>query len=511
MKRIQSLVLVLVMLAVMFLSSVTAFASEYDVNITYDFEENLIFSTYDVDMYLDGTKLATLPHGKDGQKSFTASEGKHTLWFYKKGKNSPSGRIDLDVTGNTKIRCGIHCHSSKITIDHVGIESDNAASASTQTRSLATDAESEPEDEELPIAEEPVVEKAATETESAAPAAQTNSGNGVWIDFENASDEELEEAISKIKAVQRSRIKTKISLDKSTVSLTKGKTEKITATVEDLPEGVTAGKITAESADKSIATVANGTIKAVANGSTVITFSSTLSDGTEISEECKVNVIVPIKSITPVNANMDLGAGERAQAEFKFNPADATKTDLSYSSSDSGVATVNSDGVITAKGIGTAKITAKATDGSNASAAITVKVSKKDDVGKTFTNTEGVALTVLNVKQTKGSGFSEADAGKIIVLVELQIENKSSEEISINSMFGFEAVCDDYSVDYSFTADMNTENSLSSTDLKPGRKLKGWKGYEVPQNWKEMIITFTPDVSLLGRGDPIEFVIYNNK
>ena len=133
----------------------------------------------------------------------------------------------------------------------------------------------------------------------------------------------------------------------------------------------------------------------------------------------------------------------------------------------------------------------------------------QDARGQTFTNRDGVSLTVLSVKQTRGASYAEADPGKTFVIVEMQIENNTSAPISINSTFGFEAMCDDYRVDYSFTADLATENDFPLSDLKVGRKVKGCKGFEVPQDWKEMIITFTPDVSIIGGGDPIEFFIYN--
>ena len=121
----------------------------------------------------------------------------------------------------------------------------------------------------------------------------------------------------------------------------------------------------------------------------------------------------------------------------------------------------------------------------------------KGDLGKTLTNSNGVSLTVLSFKESKGSSYAKPESGNTFLLVELQIENNSNDVISINNTFGFDAVCDDYSVDYSFSAEMATDKGLSSTDLKPGRKIKGWKAYEVPKDWKELIVTFTPNVSLL--------------
>lgn len=503
MKKGLASILAFVLMAVMILTYIPALAEEYTINLDIDFDENLAFSRYDVDMKLDTEFIASLSHGVSGKKTFSASEGDHTIWFYKHGDSSVSGSAKININGNLNVSCKIHCNSTQVTVSNVRIVSDNAA-ASAPTRSMP--AEEEPKTEEPAVQKE---EEPTAEVKEEAQPQNVNSGNGVWINFDTATDEELEEALQKIKAEQRARIKTKIVLDKTSLTLKKGETGKISVTIEGLPEGVKAGKITAATSDKAVAIVNNGAVKATGNGSAVITFSCVLSDGTEVSAECPVEVIVPIKSIVPVKKGIELGANEQAQAEFKINPADATKTALSYSSSDSSVAAVNSDGVIHAKGIGTATITAAAADGSNASASMTVKVSKKDDRGKTFTNKEGISLTVLSVKQTDGSGYSKADVGNTFVLVELQIENNSSKDMTVNSTFGFDAICDDYTIDYSFAADLNTKNGFSTADIKPGRKVKGWKGFEVPKKWKELYIKFTPNISLIGGDDPIEFVIYN--
>ena len=159
---------------------------------------------------------------------------------------------------------------------------------------------------------------------------------------------------------------------------------------------------------------------------------------------------------------------------------------------------------------GTTNIAVSTTNRSEKQNNVSAKIRDEDDRGKTITNSDGVALTVLDVKQTKGSESFPAEDGNVFVLIELQIENNTSSEISINSTFGFSAICDDYNVDYSMSADINTKNSLSTTDLKSGRKIKGWKGFEIPENWKELIVTFTPDVYIFSSGEEIEFVIFNH-
>ena len=130
------------------------------------------------------------------------------------------------------------------------------------------------------------------------------------------------------------------------------------------------------------------------------------------------------------------------------------------------------------------------------------------DVGRTITNSDGVSFTVLSVKQSKGSDWYTPKDGNIFVFLEVEIANNSKETISINAIYGFNAVCDDYTVDYSFSADCAVDNGLSTTDIKAGRKLKGWKAFEVPKNWKELIVTFTPDYSFFGGGEEIEVFIY---
>ena len=56
---------------------------------------------------------------------------------------------------------------------------------------------------------------------------------------------------------------------------------------------------------------------------------------------------------------------------------------------------------------------------------------------------------------------------------------------------------------------MNTKNEIPTTDVRPGKKIKGWKGFEVPKDWKELQVTFIPDASVWGSGEKIEFVLYN--
>ncbi len=329
--------------------------------------------------------------------------------------------------------------------------------------------------------------------------------NGVWLDFSTATDEELEDALTKIKAEQRARLKTTIALDVSELSLAKGKNVKIVAEVKDIPEGLTASKIAWDSSDTKIATCQQGNVKAVANGTAIIKASCTLSDGTEIYNEVPVTVFTAVTGLNSNNKKFDLGVGESVETTITIQPKDASNTILDYSSSDSSVATVNASGVITAVGVGTATITATTTDGSDKSVAFTVKASKKDDKGKTKTDRAGNAVTLLSVKETKGSSYAKPESGNTFVLIELEIENKSSEDLNISSMLSFTAYCDGYTCDYSFSAVMNTSRQMDGT-IAPGKKMKGQVAYEVSKNWKEIELHVKPDYWY---GSDVEFVVYN--
>ena len=62
-------------------------------------------------------------------------------------------------------------------------------------------------------------------------------------------------------------------------------------------------------------------------------------------------------------------------------------------------------------------------------------------------------------------------------------------------MLSFDAYCDDFACSYSLSALLEKGNKaqLDGT-IAPGKKLNGIVGYEVPKDWKELEIHFTPDV-----------------
>lgn len=206
------------------------------------------------------------------------------------------------------------------------------------------------------------------------PAVASFAGSGfVMPDFSLATDEELEEALQQITAEQHSRLKTRIILNKAEISITKGKSERLTASIEDIPENVTAGKFEWSSDNPDIAAVQNGTVKAVNGGTTAVHCSASLSNGMIINTDCQVTVTVPVSQIIYNKNAITMKVGESYTPSFSFKPENASNTALKFESSNPAVATVE-DGTITAHDAGNVKITAVTTDGSSKKAVISIKV-----------------------------------------------------------------------------------------------------------------------------------------
>ena len=163
---------------------------------------------------------------------------------------------------------------------------------------------------------------------------------------------------------------TGITLDKNKVALDMSgtKTTKLNATIQPSNANRNTG-ITWNSSNTGVATVdQSGNVTAKANGMTTIT--ATTQNGKSAS--CTVTVTTAITSLTVSPTSKTLKTGETVQLTATKNPSTATEG-ITWTSSNSSVATVNQNGLVTAKGSGTATITVKSsTGGKSATAKITV-------------------------------------------------------------------------------------------------------------------------------------------
>lgn len=128
------------------------------------------------------------------------------------------------------------------------------------------------------------------------------------------------------------------------------------------------------SSNEKVARVSNnGTVKAISGGTAVI---KVQTEDKKITKFCIVKVVEPITNVKLNKSSYILGVGKRYTLKATIEANTATNPKLKWTSSNSRVATVNSQGIITAKSIGTAVITATAQDGTNAEACCEVRVVK---------------------------------------------------------------------------------------------------------------------------------------
>jgi len=126
------------------------------------------------------------------------------------------------------------------------------------------------------------------------------------------------------------------------------------------------------SSDASVATVSStGVVTATALGTTTVT--GVTDDGAKTATTTVTVVPVPVTGVSVSPASTDLRAGGTAALAATVTPPDATDKNILWSSSDSAVASVSSSGLVTARGGGTATITATTAEGGK-TAAVTVTV-----------------------------------------------------------------------------------------------------------------------------------------
>ena len=188
----------------------------------------------------------------------------------------------------------------------------------------------------------------------------------------------------------------------SSLTLTEGEKTKLTPVIT--PSNASVQTVTWQSRAPTYATVdTDGTVTAVSPGWATIVV--TTDDG-NIQAQCNVTVKAKVYPVTGVSLNesaISMVVGDTWALVATVAPENATNKSVSWSSSNTSVATVSSSGVVTAKAAGNATITVTTDDG-NKTATCSVAVSVP---------VTGVSLdrTSLNMPEgrypdTDGHGFA---------------------------------------------------------------------------------------------------------
>ncbi len=165
---------------------------------------------------------------------------------------------------------------------------------------------------------------------------------------------------------------TSVKLNKSSVSIVKGKTTTLKATVN--PSNASVKGVKWSTSNKDVATVSSsGKITAVGVGTATITCKS--SDNSKKKATCKVTVTpVKVTSITLSKTSATIYPGKSVTITATVNPSNAANKNVKWTSSNSNIATVDSKGVVRGVKSGTATITCTAQDGSKKSATCKITV-----------------------------------------------------------------------------------------------------------------------------------------
>lgn len=155
---------------------------------------------------------------------------------------------------------------------------------------------------------------------------------------------------------------TGVSLNKSSTSINIDATETLTATI--VPTNATNQVVAWSSSNESIATISSsGLITGISAGTATITV---ITDDGDYTDTCTVTVNANTVSVTGVSLNksstsITVDATETLTATV--TPSNATNKSVTWTSSNTDVATVSSGGVVTGVSAGSATITVTTTDG----------------------------------------------------------------------------------------------------------------------------------------------------
>lgn len=220
-----------------------------------------------------------------------------------------------------------------------------------------------------------------------------------------------------------------VTLNKTTLALTVGGTETLSATVA--PAGTTNKNVKWKSSNESVATVneSSGLVTAKAAGSATIT--ATTDDGSNKSANCTLTVSNAVVNVPVGGASISQSAptikvGQTTTINVTVTPSTASNKNVTWSSDNTSVATVDAtSGVVTGKAVGRATITAKTVDGGK-TASITVTV--------VANNSPITNLRASSINDTRVTLTYSAPSGASSVRVYRSTTNSSSGFSDIGSI-----------------------------------------------------------------------------
>lgn len=245
----------------------------------------------------------------------------------------------------------------------------------------------------------------------------------------------------KIKTIEVSSV----SLDKTEITLIEGDSQKLTATVK--PDNATDKTVTWTSSNNNVATVDDGTVRAIAEGSATIT--ATAGEKSAICTVVVTKQVIDVTSVSLDKTEITMNMGESRTLAATVKPDNATDKTVTWTSSNTNVAKVEG-GKVTALSEGGAIISASA---GNMTATCTVTVLGSDPVIKAVYS--GIDLSSGGSCTPEGSLWKLSENTRLTVT----LKNNSFDTITIT---GLSLICSRTNTSYPF--------SIDNQDLKGGEQ-----------------------------------------
>ena len=159
----------------------------------------------------------------------------------------------------------------------------------------------------------------------------------------------------------------------SNITIKEGQTASIAVTIE--PTGASTRNVTYKSSNENVAKVSNGTVTGVSAGKATITI-KTKNGHEETFEVTVIESNLTKITLNPTTLNFAVGDTASQKISATLEPADAMNRKITWTSTDTNVATVNDKGEVTAVGKGTCEVKATSEKNANVYGSCSVTVSE---------------------------------------------------------------------------------------------------------------------------------------
>ncbi len=110
----------------------------YELHVTVSCEANFLFDRYDVDLYIDGEKAATVEHGGEVSFDMKLGAGSHKLETHEKGSSTIRGSRELTMPSEAaQLTFSLKCSGSEIEINNFTIVTSKVALQREQEKAKA--------------------------------------------------------------------------------------------------------------------------------------------------------------------------------------------------------------------------------------------------------------------------------------------------------------------------------------------------------------------------------------